>query len=68
MPANLLPCPFCGADAVVETILSEDESIRYSVGCHYEGDSTCYGTQSVATFRTRSEAIEQWNMRAPDNG
>jgi transcription elongation factor Elf1 len=60
--AKLLPCPFCGADAVVETIL--DEPVRYSVGCCYEGDGSCYGAQSLVTFATLREAIDGWNKRA----
>lgn len=58
---KLLPCPFCGGDAVMEQI-DGVLGVRKSAGCRTE---TCMGYQSNMTFSTHREAALAWNTRAP---
>ena len=60
---DLLACPFCGGEAVMEEI----ENLgfwRKSVGCKTEG---CQGYQSSTTFATHREATRAWNTRKQAN-
>lgn len=59
---SLLPCPFCGAPATLETIESKASpgDLRFSAGCNTED---CIGYQSVITFARRGEAATAWNRR-----
>jgi len=61
----LLPCPFCGGEAVMEEI--EEKifgSVRFSVGCATEDEATCMGYQSLTSFARRGDAASAWNTRA----
>ena len=61
---SLLPCPFCGGEAVIEEVNYGEEigGCRKSAGCNTEG---CQGYQSLVTFSTYREAAEAWNKRRP---
>lgn len=61
----LLPCPFCGGEAVMEEI--EEKifgTVRFSVGCATEDEATCMGYQSLTSFSRRCDAASAWNTRA----
>lgn len=55
----LLPCPWCGKEAV----LSHMESGRWDIGCITED---CLAALTWGTFERKAEAIAAWNCRAPD--
>jgi len=62
---KLLPCPFCGGEALIKT------SRRYPSGKEITAYSpTCYNMACVIYdaddnyYRTEQEAIEAWNRRA----
>src|SRR6185369_17890646 len=58
---QLLPCPFCGGDALYEQDRSDGpRSLRWSAGCRVE---TCMGYMGP-TFPRRKDAAEAWNKRA----
>lgn len=61
---KILPCPFCGHTASVETMESR-VGARYSVGCDNPDIHDCMGYQSLTSFGRRADAIEAWNRRAP---
>lgn len=63
--AKLLPCPFCGGEATLESV-HLDGKLRWSVGCNEaEGlVALCFGFQSLTTFVRQSEAVAAWNRRA----
>jgi Lar family restriction alleviation protein len=54
---ELLPCPFCGGDAIARTRLSGISGPTELVGCIKCGADT-------KAFKTESEAITAWNTRA----
>ena len=54
---KLLPCPFCGGEAKVESTLKD----RYRVICKRYRE--CGATQLYAN--SKEEAIESWNTRKP---
>lgn len=62
---KLLPCPFCGGEAFVDThkfwdVEAKDFTVKtYGVRC-YECQA---GTMQY--FRTEEDAIKQWNTRKP---
>lgn len=61
----LLPCPFCGSEAVLEEceLTPFKKAIlgaTFSCGCVNE---ECIGYQSITTFARRSDAIKAWNTR-----
>lgn len=60
--AELLPCPFCGGDAIMETVHGKavDEA-RRTVGCRNE---ECHGYMSFLTHSRQCEAAAAWNTRA----
>lgn len=64
---ELKPCPFCGAEAVINTI--EPHSHIFAPMPDYEGGTfiECTGCTCVISGGTRQEAVEAWNRRA-DNG
>lgn len=65
---NLLPCPFCGGRAAVESVegaTTKSQGGAWSVGCTEDEDGHCYGYQSLTTFERRSDAIKAWNKRVP---
>ena len=53
--SNLLPCPFCGGEAV----LNHD---FHQVSC---GNALCGVLPQTWTMDTDEEAIEVWNCRVP---
>jgi len=61
---ELMPCPFCGGEGVMEEVESRvihrPDYVLWSVGCNTEG---CYGHMSFATFNTQREAAQGWNTR-----
>ncbi len=67
---SLLPCPFCGGEAVFEEVKARaDEGVRWSVGCvtpenHMPWrDALCHGNQSMNTYPRKKDAAEAWNRR-----
>ena len=63
---ELLPCPFCGGEAVVEEVenaIGLTGSVCFSVGCNSPDEESCMGYQSLTTFSRRSDAIKAWNTR-----
>ena len=64
LPA-IKPCPFCGHAASVEET-ADDGYVRFTVGCDNPNVEDCMGYQSLSTYDRRSEAIEAWNRRAPN--
>lgn len=52
---KLKPCPFCGAEAVMDTIKPH----------YYEGETfiECTGCTCAIAEKTEHEAIEAWNRR-----
>ena len=54
---KLKPCPFCGGEAQVETILLENNDEAWRIGC-----PKC-GATSVASKWDVGIAIIAWNMR-----
>ncbi len=62
---KLLPCPFCGGEAFVDTHKFWDEKAKdftvqtYGVACHQ-----C-GSKSWQHCRTIEDAIKHWNTRKP---
>lgn len=67
---TLLPCPFCGGEAVFEQCEGKADEYRWSVGCvtpmeYRPGiDFLCYGNQSMNTYPRKKDAAEAWNKRA----
>jgi Lar family restriction alleviation protein len=65
MQNKLLPCPFCGGEAFVDTHKFWDEKakdftvVTYGCACHQ-----C-GAKSWQHSRTEEEAIKHWNTRKP---
>ncbi|WP_075844666.1 Lar family restriction alleviation protein [Collinsella bouchesdurhonensis] len=58
---DLLPCPFCGGEALnVEWVTSHDER-GWAVACK---NSECLMNQGARILRTEAEAAEAWNRRA----
>lgn len=53
---NILPCPFCGGQAIV----FKNRVWRYNVRC-----TKCEMHQTSFSYETEEEAIERWNMRKP---
>jgi C4-type Zn-finger protein len=67
---ELLPCPFCGGEAVYEEVearVTSSGKIMWSVGCNSCGDDdepTCFGYQSPIVFNRKCEAAKTWNTRS----
>jgi Restriction alleviation protein Lar len=64
---KLLPCPFCGGEAVMEEVenaVGRTGSVCFSVGCNSHDEESCMGYQSLTTFSRRSDAAKAWNTRA----
>uniref|UniRef100_UPI00359C8F0A Lar family restriction alleviation protein n=1 Tax=Collinsella bouchesdurhonensis TaxID=1907654 RepID=UPI00359C8F0A len=58
---DLLPCPFCGGEALnVEWVTSHDER-GWAVACK---NPECLMNQGARILRTEAEAAEAWNRRA----
>lgn len=71
-PEHLKPCPFCGAQAKLEWMWSDNdlpmeaEPVKiYVVSCSEDKHKGKCSTSALTTASTRSEAIQQWNQRAP---
>ena len=59
---ELKPCPFCGAEAVMETFTTAREGVpRFRARC-----KDC-DTETSWDYFTASECAERWNRRA-ENG
>ena len=54
---ELLPCPFCGEQAVEDETEQGDGQTRYEVVCSY-----CCG--SMCSYTSMKRAIKGWNVRA----
>lgn len=61
--AALLPCPFCGGDAVMRR--DDDPSYPWYVTFEHEPDCTMYAlpTDMFRSFSTEAEASAAWNRR-----
>lgn len=59
---KLLPCPFCGGEAVLMDD-SPAPNLIYGVGC---GNTEClaYTGYGLKLYGTEAEAVEAWNTRA----
>lgn len=58
---DLLPCPFCGGEALnVEWVTLHDER-GWAVACK---NPECLMNQGARILRTEAEAAEAWNRRA----
>ena len=55
---KLLPCPFCGGEAIVYT---DEETNCYMIGCK----SNCAVEPMTEWCETEENAIAQWNTRKP---
>ena len=54
---KLLPCPFCGGEAIVY----EDEQYnQYMIGC-----KNCCAIEPMTEWTSKENAIAQWNYRKP---
>lgn len=54
---KLLPCPFCGGEAIVY----EDEQYnQYMIGC-----KNCCAVEPMTEWTSKENAIAQWNTRKP---
>ena len=64
MTDKLLPCPFCGAEASVDTVIPDTTDLGYSVTCI--GTEPCSGDidRPNCLWKTPQEAVEAWNKRA----
>lgn len=62
---ELLPCPFCGAEAVIEEIPGGYVDCTFSVGCNSKEEVNCIGFQTLSNYNTKREAAEAWNKRDP---
>lgn len=61
--SDLLPCPFCGAAAMLELY-----ETRWSVGCSESGEvapgtAECIGYISLTTYERKADALAAWNRR-----
>ena len=60
MMSELLPCPFCGGEAMVLTD-SHVIAVKTSIGCQ---DDECRGFIGLSwLYDTEAEAIAAWNTR-----
>ena len=58
---KLKPCPFCGSEATIEDISTEDE-YYFMIQCQNEkcGAAVCFGDES----ETQEGAARAWSRRA----
>jgi len=63
---DMLPCPFCGSEAMVDTIDPNADS-PWVASCTNE-ESDCAGViyRPNAFYGTRDAAIAAWNYRVPN--
>lgn len=54
---DLLPCPFCGEQAIEDEYETDDGDYRFEVNCTY-----C--NASVYSYTSLKRAIKGWNVRA----
>lgn len=64
---GLKPCPFCGGEAVIDTI--EPHAHMLALLPDYGGETfiECTGCTCAIVGKTEHEAVEAWNRRT-DNG
>lgn len=65
---RLLPCPFCGEDAIIGYFPAEERlgaRDSFYVGC--SNDNCGCELEHTGGYRTLEEALEKWNRRA-NNG
>ena len=64
---NLLPCPFCGEEAVIGYYKADERLNKkeaFYVGC---GNEQCgCEIEHTGGFKTLEEAIQVWNRRSDD--
>ena len=58
--AELKPCPFCGGDATLCSVVSIQHEITYLVKCD---DLDCVMSAGGTLRQTISQAEEAWNRR-----
>ena len=58
---DLKPCPFCGGEATLCSVVSMQHEICYVVKCD---DLNCVMCAGGTLRQTISQAIEAWNRRA----
>lgn len=65
---ELKPCPFCGAEAIINTIEPHTHKLAAFMP-DYEGGTfiECNGCTCAVSGKTDREAVEAWNRRV-DNG
>jgi Lar family restriction alleviation protein len=59
-PHQLLPCPFCGGEAMLVPIYN-GVTVK-CLGCNAEGEH-CYSVNYIGRSETEAEAITAWNTR-----
>ena len=65
--SELLPCPFCGGDAVLDGS-SDDVRVRCETGCQAIGRAFYFDSDDDdAIKKAESDAVEAWNRRTPSS-
>lgn len=59
---TLLPCPFCGGEALIESQWIGTTSSAWTVGCKHQPACKTYLTKTKLCM-TKERAIENWNTR-----
>ncbi len=63
---DLLPCPFCGSDAVIiKADYLQTSGSTYLVKCSAFDKSECHVMPDVYGTSSEAEIIERWNTREP---
>lgn len=58
---KLLPCPFCGSEAVIHDSIDADAKISYHAYCTNEN---CIAHTDAICFDSKESAAEAWNKRS----
>jgi len=60
--SDLKPCPFCGSEAIENTLNNIYETV-YNVSCSGEYDSSCVGLTINYYSDYKEDSIKAWNKR-----
>ena len=65
MTNKLLPCPFCGGEAmVIQLPVGSKSQGMYTVGCYEDGFCIGHIGHISMTFVSKQTAADTWNKRA----